>query len=113
MEKNTIDYQAQEVIKDPQITGKFIEMGSGPVVVNALCAQPGSSGTVQSALYPNSKVAQQAIGVPEGVRSVSFEAAKLMLDQQPHDHPTVMVSSWQIPSQTRLRRMVGLGSGSK
>jgi hypothetical protein len=89
---------ARKIIDDPELRdGIFIEMGSGPGIQNALAAVPGSSKVLETGLYPNSKEAQQRLGLPAGVRSVSREGVSAILAGQPKDR-TVVVSSWQIPS---------------
>ena len=92
---------ANSIVQDPDISGIFIEMGSGPCVQYTLSQIPGASGTLVEGRFPNSKESQELIGKGENVRSVSLEAVRGILQhagKNSPETPTVFVSSWQIPS---------------
>lgn len=70
-------------------------MGSGPIIISALCTHTLSKNTVLSGKYPNDRESQQTLGIPCGMPPVSYEALKLVIDRQPHDRNTIFVSSWE------------------
>ena len=115
MEKltNSIENTAKNIIKNEEIRGTFIEMGSGPVIVQAIARLPGSSNTIEAGFYPNSKKIQQEMGVPENVRSVSFKAMKALIDRQDPDQNTILSSSWQIPSSSPVETHGWIGIKQK
>ena len=92
---------ANTIVQDQDISGIFIEMGSGPCVQYTLSQVPGASRVLQEGRFPNSKESQERMGKGENVRSVSLEAVRGILQhtaKNSPETPTIFVSSWQIPS---------------